>query len=558
MGNAVTPVKLLASLSRLGDRVEAAELTLNTPGAEELRNIRVQVLYQLADYVIPRLVQLDAPMVVVVGGSTGAGKSTLVNSLLRERLSNAGVLRPTTRAPVLIHHPQDAKWFTDGHLLPELIHGTEDDPVHRIRVVESATMVPGLVIIDAPDINSIDRTNRALAAQLLKAADLWLFVSSAARYSDAVPWEFLTEALDRDAAVAVVLDRTSPEAVNEVRRHLARIMTARGMSDSPLFTVPEAALDKDGLLPEDIVAPIWDWLESLAQDTETRQLLVKQTLDGAVRQLVFAAYELADMIEAQLAAASVLHTEVEEAYAKARHDFDSTLELGGFFSGQVLSKWQELALEFDLEKLVKDPQGRVTEKSRAPSTTDATDAITNALTAGLVDLAIESASLAAQAWRELPFGAPLLTGQLETAGPGADQHAGQVVQAWLDALRDSTRSATEDKKLTPVFQSLGVNGLATALMIWTLAGSKSSLPLAQLAHDVLHLVLGSERTTSLFDDARVALSAAVDHFLVAEQNRYLDLVPSPEVIAEMQVGLRDAARDAEYARLVDLDEENSA
>lgn len=558
MGNAVTPVKLLASLSRLGDRVEAAELTLNTPGAEELRNIRVQVLYQLADYVIPRLVQLDAPMVVVVGGSTGAGKSTLVNSLLRERLSNAGVLRPTTRAPVLIHHPQDAKWFTDGHLLPELIHGTEDDPGHRIRVVESATMVPGLVIIDAPDINSIDRTNRALAAQLLKAADLWLFVSSAARYSDAVPWEFLTEALDRDAAVAVVLDRTSPEAVNEVRRHLARIMTARGMSDSPLFTVPEAALDKDGLLPEDIVAPIWDWLESLAQDTETRQLLVKQTLDGAVRQLVFAAYELADMIEAQLAAASVLHTEVEEAYAKARHDFDSTLELGGFFSGQVLSKWQELALEFDLEKLVKDPQGRVTEKSRAPSTTDATDAITNALTAGLVDLAIESASLAAQAWRELPFGAPLLTGQLETAGPGADQHAGQVVQAWLDALRDSTRSATEDKKLTPVFQSLGVNGLATALMIWTLAGSKSSLPLAQLAHDVLHLVLGSERTTSLFDDARVALSAAVDHFLVSEQNRYLDLVPSPEVIAEMQVGLRDAARDAEYARLVDLDEENSA
>ena len=40
---------------------------------------------QLEDYVIPRVMTLDAPLLAVVGGSTGAGKSTLVNSLVGTR-----------------------------------------------------------------------------------------------------------------------------------------------------------------------------------------------------------------------------------------------------------------------------------------------------------------------------------------------------------------------------------------------------------------------------------------------------------------------------------------
>ena len=50
---------------------------------------------------------MDAPLLMVVGGSTGAGKSTLVNSLVGADVSPAGVLRPTTRAPVLVCHPAD-------------------------------------------------------------------------------------------------------------------------------------------------------------------------------------------------------------------------------------------------------------------------------------------------------------------------------------------------------------------------------------------------------------------------------------------------------------------
>ena len=88
----------------------------------------------------------------------------------------------------------------------------------------SETVPAGLAILDAPDIDSVEERNRTLAAQLLAAADLWLFVTSAARYADQVPWEFLRKAAERSAAVAIVLDRTPPEAVETVSTHLARML----------------------------------------------------------------------------------------------------------------------------------------------------------------------------------------------------------------------------------------------------------------------------------------------------------------------------------------------
>ena len=205
---------------------------------------------QLEDYVIPRLMTIDAPLLAVVGGSTGAGKSTLVNSLVGRRVTEPGVLRPTTRSPVLVHHPDDAEWFGQDRLLPDLervTHSTNDPDA--LQLVASDTVPAGLAILDAPDVDSVEERNRTLAAQLLAAADLWLFVTSAARYADQVPWDFLRQAAERSTAVAIVLDRTPADAVQTVSTHLARMLASRGLKDSPLFIVTEGPVDDDGLLP---------------------------------------------------------------------------------------------------------------------------------------------------------------------------------------------------------------------------------------------------------------------------------------------------------------------
>ena len=91
---------------------------------------RLQLLHQLDDYILPRLASIDAPLLAVVGGSTGAGKSTLVNSLVGAVVSRPGVLRPTTRSPVLVHHPADEAWFTGDRVLAGLgrVSGADRSP----------------------------------------------------------------------------------------------------------------------------------------------------------------------------------------------------------------------------------------------------------------------------------------------------------------------------------------------------------------------------------------------------------------------------------------------
>src|SRR5699024_3359423 len=131
---------------------------------------------QLTDYVIPRAERLEAPLLAVVGGSTGAGKSTLVNSLVGQEVSRASAIRPTTRRPVLVHHPDDVAWFRDDSVLPGLarVHagtgpGAEpaDGRITELELVPAESVPRGLAMLDAPDIDSVVVENRQLAAQLL-------------------------------------------------------------------------------------------------------------------------------------------------------------------------------------------------------------------------------------------------------------------------------------------------------------------------------------------------------------------------------------------------------
>src|SRR5699024_12634568 len=76
-----------------------------------------------------------------------------------------------------------------------------------LRMMPVETMPQGLALVDAPDLDSVVEANRAMSAQLLAAADLWVFVTTAHRYADAVPWVLLREAAERDVVVAGGLDR---------------------------------------------------------------------------------------------------------------------------------------------------------------------------------------------------------------------------------------------------------------------------------------------------------------------------------------------------------------
>jgi len=90
---------LLEAAGELRDLVAVTRFPIDTGDVDVARDAQVALLDQLDDYVLPRLKAMDAPLLAVIGGSTGAGKSTLINSIVGATVSRSGVLRPTTRAP---------------------------------------------------------------------------------------------------------------------------------------------------------------------------------------------------------------------------------------------------------------------------------------------------------------------------------------------------------------------------------------------------------------------------------------------------------------------------
>ena len=75
--------RMLTALVRLRGALQEARLPLDVAGVEAHRVELEQMIDQLEDYVIPRQMSVEAPLLVVVGGSTGAGKSTVEKLLAR-------------------------------------------------------------------------------------------------------------------------------------------------------------------------------------------------------------------------------------------------------------------------------------------------------------------------------------------------------------------------------------------------------------------------------------------------------------------------------------------
>ncbi len=233
----------------------------------------VALAEQVDQGLVQRLAGADRPLLVVLGGSTGVGKSTLLNSLVGRRVSRAGVLRPTTRVPVLVHHPDDTERI-EGWPVAE---GTE--------VVADPAMPAGLAILDSPDLDSVEHHNRLVATRLIDSADLWLAVTSASRYADAVPWQALRRSAARRGTTAVVLNRVGTLAVGKVSTHVATLMAQAGLADSPLVVVSEHEA-VDGMLPAEAVATLTGLLRALGGDPALRTTVRRSSVAGAVTDVV--------------------------------------------------------------------------------------------------------------------------------------------------------------------------------------------------------------------------------------------------------------------------------
>ena len=564
-GRQLTPLE--SALAELRAAVVPVNLPLPLPGADEQRKVAEEIIRQLDDYILPRLATIDAPLLAVVGGSTGAGKSTLVNSLVGRQVSAPGVIRPTTRAPVLVHHSSDARWFTDDRILPGLARSTGASKDSRsLLLVTEDSIPPGLALLDAPDIDSVVVENRQLAAQLLAAADLWLFVTSAARYADAVPWGFLREAAERSAAVAVVLDRVPPRAMTEVPPHLGQLMSERGLGDSPLFAVPETTVDSEGLLPASAIQPIRGWLAALAADQASRAKVVHQTLDGAIGALAAKAPALADSIDEQLEVIEQLRAEVDRSYSEAVRTVGVQTADGTLLRGEVLARWHEFVGTGEFFRALEQKVSWLRDRLMAALRGEPAGAgnLKVAVESGLESLLREEAAAAAEraeaSWRANAAGRALIERadiDLSRSSEDFDRRATRAIRDWQGAVLDLVADEGMTKRSRARFYALGINGIGVALMIVVFAhtgglvGAEIGVAggTAVLAQRILEAVFGDQAIRRLAQTAKDDLDARVQALLAEELVRYHKILDGLAVDSEHSERLRAAASAVESARV---------
>jgi hypothetical protein len=549
-------------LIALRDELGAVALALETPSAPAGRRVRDELTGQIDDYLLPRLRQMDAPLLMVVGGSTGAGKSTLVNSLVGAPVTAAGVLRPTTRAPVLVCHPDDVRWFEDDRVLPGLprMTGGRADP-GGLELVPTEALPPGLALLDAPDIDSVVAANRALAGQLLAAADSWLFVTTAARYADAVPWDMLQAARDRGTTVSLVLNRVPADAVEEVPVHLRAMLAERGLGQTPLLVVEET-LPQDGLLPATALAPVRGWLDALSADAQARGELVRRTLQGALDSVAPRVRVVEDALAEQAATAEVLREDAERAYANALEEIDETIRSGALLRGEVLARWHEVVGTGDFMRALERGVGRLRDRVRSLVTgKPAGDAELKAAVGTGVDAVVASAAdraaeRAAASWRSQPAGRVLLedAARMDAASGELSGRTEAAVRAWQGHVFELVRDEGAGKRTTARLASLGVNGAGLTVMIAVFAqtGGLTGAEIAvaggtsAVGQRVMEAIFGDQAVRSLAARARDDLLARVRELLAAEQERFTRLlepaVPDPDAGKRLADALRTFER----------------
>ena len=556
----------LDELARILDR--RAELLAKQDGQEGPRWERLRQLREhLHEYLLPRIRNLDAPLVAVILGSTGAGKSSLINALAGRRVSPSGVLRPTTRRPVALATVDDAQVLSNGDLLPGLTSRGE------LEIVTAAVGArPGVIIVDAPDVDSVEARNRGIAVELLDAADLCIVLTTAARYADHVPWQVLERARQRGLPMLALINRLpGGDDSAEVVADYERMLTRHGLDESgaqgelEVVPVPEGAVDTaiDGLRPA-AIRRVSGALDRLATNRKRRQELAERALEGALRGVGWRIEAIAADVDAERATFDRLTGLASDMYADQIAALHARVREGRFLRDEVLRQWHSFVGEGMVARGLQSGVGRVRETMRgwlrpaAPApVAEVEEAAFSDLTALAIGHADEAARRAATAWSGDPTGARTIAAHPELWKSAEDLGTGLLaaLERWIGEIGALIGQEGHRRRTFARTASLGVNVLGVGVMLAAfgatggLTGAEFGIAAATalLNQRLLEAIFGEATLRTLVSRSRERLLELLADAMDGDRRRFDAALARLTPAADIAERLRAVARDLEAA-----------
>jgi len=541
----ISPVaRLRASLDALAEQVEGLRFDLPSESRSYRLELRDELTRSIRGYLIPRLGDLDGDVVAVVVGSTGSGKSTLVNTLAGKKITPTGAIRPTTTAPVVWCHVDRADAYRTGFF----------GAVEPTIVGDEELILRGVTLVDAPDFDSVVTEHREIAEDLLAVADLCVFVTSAQRYADAVPWEFLEQATRRGVPTMFVINRLPADGrdgiVSDYQRHLAERGVSRG--DVTLIEIGEQEVI-DGRLPASTVALIKDALERLADPVDRHRVLIDATR-GTIDDAVTRCQQLAKEVRRDAGEARALADIARNAYTDQYAEVARSLKDGTLIRAEVAARWQKFLGTGRFLKAVGDRLGnlgRMFTDRPSPVDPDARRAL-----AMEVERHLDAAAArAADSWELDHAGRALLEeGRLWRSTPGLERRLEEMMDEWVIDVGTLVSEQGSDRKRRAQIGSLGVNAAAVVAIvaIFSQTGGLTGGELgvaagaAALQQKLLEQVFGTAEVRSMVSGARDALLARLQTVFDHESSRFTERVvtlgsDSPVELETATTAVRDAA-----------------
>jgi energy-coupling factor transporter ATP-binding protein EcfA2 len=470
-------------LDAVADHLDEFTFALSGADTDRLRRERDRLARMLRG-VRRRTAEPRAPLLVAVAGGTGAGKSTTVNTLAGATVTSVSAVRPTTRTPTLVCHPDDRAWFDDDRVLPELTRigpGAADDRAtdRGLRLVTTEHLRPGVALLDTPDVDSVELANHALADEALDGADVWVWLATSRTYADDAGMAYLRRAHARQVLTAVVTTQVRGHEAAEVLPDVDRLLLEHGVTPDVRFEIPHTEV-VDDRLPPAAVAPLRTWLDELAPTD--RRVAVRQRALAGLREATPG--ELAPVVQAaqlEQRVAERLHLAIGRPYAALPDDLDSRLDRGLSLRAEVLDRWQrsvggnETLLRLQsaadqLQQLVRSRLGRAPAAQAQQVKVEAVSEVTR-LTTELLDHAYRHGRAALEAD---PVGRDVLDASPSARrGPtDRDRRARAVVDAWEAEVGRLLEEVGAPRKAQARRRSTAINAVATSaiLVLFTVSG----------------------------------------------------------------------------------------